>query len=169
VRHERLDQELPEDAFCVLNLLDLAGALSNPGPRLSPGLVKAKQAALATTLDQLIGLCDELGALVEEPRVGDLGLVEDIVHVGVLGEVQGGESGRRVVLLARGKRARLDDGSPREVIVDDGLAIGFEDALRRHVCKSEQLEVSEILFFCLLFLYRKVRKLLVGRGLPSAN
>lgn len=98
VGHERLNEELAKDALCVLDLLRLTGALSNPGLGLSPGLVESKETALATALDQLIGLGDEAGALLEEPRVGDLSLVENTVHIGILSEVEGSKSGRRVVL-----------------------------------------------------------------------
>ena len=96
--HERLDKELAKDALCVLDLLSLTGALSNPGLGLSPGLVESKETALATALDQLIGLGDEAGAILEEPRVGDLSLVENAVHIGILSEVEGSKSGGRIVL-----------------------------------------------------------------------
>lgn len=88
VGNERLDEELAQDASDVLDLLLLGGALGDPGLGLSPGLVEGEEAALATALDELIGLRDEPGALLEEPGVGDLGLVQDILDVGVLGELK---------------------------------------------------------------------------------
>lgn len=129
MRNERLDEELSQDAAGVLNLLHLASTLSNPGLGFGPGLVEAQKTALATALDELIGLCDELGAILEQPRVGDLGLVEDVLNVGVLWESQSSESGRSIVLGRHSKGARLDGWSPGEVVVEDGLAVGLEDRL----------------------------------------
>lgn len=142
MRHERLNEELSEDTLCVLNLLHLTGTLSNPRLGLSPGLIQSKQAALTTALDELIRLCDKASAIVEQPGVCDFSLVEDSVDVGILREVERGESGRRVVLGRGRERAGLDDGCPGEVVVDDGLAIGFENALGRHFA-DESLR-----FFC---------------------
>ena len=85
--HKGLDEESPEDTIDVLDLLGLAGALRYPGLRLWPGLVQGQQTALASALDELIRLRDKLGAGLEEPWVGDLGLVEDIKGVLILGEV----------------------------------------------------------------------------------
>jgi hypothetical protein len=90
VGDEGLDEELAQDAGDVLDLLLLAGAGGDPGLGLGPGLVQGQQTALAAALDELIGLRDELGALLEEPGVGDLGLVQDILDVGVLGELERG-------------------------------------------------------------------------------
>lgn len=132
MRNKGLDEEVSEDTGGVLNLLLLASTLSDPGLGLGPGLVEGEKTALATTLDELIGLCDELGASLEEPRVGDLGLVEDVLDVGVLGESEVSESGGSVVLAGLGKRAGLDGGSPGEVVVEDGLAVGLEDRLGGH-------------------------------------
>ena len=126
----------------MLNLLRLAGTLSDPRLGLSPGLIQSKQAALTTALDELIGLCDKATAIVEQPGVCDFSLVEDSVDVGILREVEGGKSGRRVVRGRGRKRAGLDDRCPGEVVVDDGLAIGFENALGRHFA-DESLR-----FFC---------------------
>jgi hypothetical protein len=132
VRHERLDEELTQDALHVLDLLNLSGALSNPGLRLSPGLVQGQEAALASPLDQLVGLCYELGAVLEQPRVGDLGLVQDILHSCVLWEVQGSEPRGSVVLGWLRQRGGLDDWGAGEVVVEDGLAIGLGDGLCGH-------------------------------------
>jgi hypothetical protein len=75
VGNERLDEELTKNTDDVLNLLGLRGTLSNPSPGLGPGLVEGQETALASPLDQLVGLRDELGAGLEQPGVGDLGLV----------------------------------------------------------------------------------------------
>jgi len=85
--HEGLDEESSKHTLNVLDLLGRAGALCYPGLRLWPGLVQGQETALASALDELIGLRDKLGARLEEPRVGDLGLVEDINGVLVLGKV----------------------------------------------------------------------------------
>jgi hypothetical protein len=132
VRNKGLDKELSQDTSGVLNLLLLTGSLSNPGLGFSPRLVQSQETALASALDELIGLRDELGIRLEEPRVGDLGLVQNILDVGILGKVQRSQSGRRVVLSWRGKRARLDDGSTSEMVVEDGLAVGLENRLGGH-------------------------------------
>lgn len=132
MRNERLDKKLSENTAGVLYLLLLASTFGNPGLGLGPGLVEGEETALATTLDELIGLCDELGAVLEEPREGDLGLVEDVLDVGVLGEVQRSKSSRGVVLGRLSKRAGLDRGSAGEVVVEDGLAVGLEDRLGGH-------------------------------------
>lgn len=133
VRHKGLDEKVTEDTSGVLNLLLLGGTLGDPGLGVGPGLVEGEEAALATALDELVGLCDKLGAVLEEPRVGDLGLVKDVGDVGVLGEAQGGEPGGGVVLGGLGERAGLDGGGAGEVVVEDGLAVGLEDCLGRHV------------------------------------
>jgi hypothetical protein len=132
VRDERLNEEMSQDASGVLNLLLLQGTLSNPSTSLSPSLVKSQETSLATTLDELIGLCNELGTILEEPREAQLSLVENSVDIVIVVEVQRGESGRRVVLGGLGKRARLDDIGAGEVVVDDGLAIGLVDSLCGH-------------------------------------
>lgn len=123
---------MSQDASGVLNLLLLQGTLSDPGTSLSPCLVQSQETGLATTLDELIGLCNELGTVLEEPREAQLSLVENSVDIIIVVEVQRGESGRRVVLGGLGKRARLDDIGAGEVIVDDGLAIGLVDSLCGH-------------------------------------
>lgn len=133
VRNERLDKEVSQDTSSVLNLLFLASSLCNPGLGFGPRLVQRQKTTLASALDELIGLCDELGAVLEEPRVGDLGLVQDILNVGILGEVQRSQSRRRVVLGWSWERAGLDDGSTSEVVVEDGLAVGLENCLGGHV------------------------------------
>ncbi len=133
VRDKGLDEELSQNTSGVLNLLLLGSTLANPGLGISPGLVESEKTALPSALDELIWLRDELGAVLEEPGVGDLGLVQDILNVDIIGEAQDGQSGRRVVLGGHGKRTGLDGGSAGEVVVDDGLAVGLEDGLGGHV------------------------------------
>jgi hypothetical protein len=134
VRHERLDQELSQDTIDSLDSLGLAGTLLNPSSGLSPGLVQGQKAALASSLDELIGLCDELGARLVQPGVLDLGLVKDILGRVLGAEVERAELGVRVVVGGWGERSGLDDGSSGKVVVEDGLAIGFEDRLCGHGC-----------------------------------
>jgi hypothetical protein len=146
VRHERLNQELTEDTGDGLNLNILGGTSLNPIPGLSPGLVQGEQTALAATLDQLIGFGNELGAGGQEPREGDLSLVEDILNSLVIGEVKGGETSRRVVCCGGRKRGRLNDLGASEVVVEDGLAVGLEDRFGGHdmcVCVYEELRENE--------------------------
>lgn len=130
--NEGLDEELTQNAGGVLDLLLLAGTLSNPGLGLWPSLVQGQKTALTTALDQLIGLRNELGTSLEEPGVGDLGLVQDTLDVGILSEVQRAQPGGRVVLGWRGQRSGLDDRGAGEVVVEDGLAVGLENGLGGH-------------------------------------
>lgn len=141
VRNEGLDEELTEDTSDGLNLDFLCSTSLNPFPSLSPSLVETKKTALATALDQLVGFGNELGAGSEEPRIGDLSLVKNILHSKVVGEVEGGESGRRVVGGGGRERSRLDDGSASEVVVEDGLSVGLENGLSRH---CEVLDIVKI-------------------------
>lgn len=90
----------------------------------------------------MVGFGDKLGAGSEEPRVGDLSLVKDILHGKVVGEVERGESGRRVVGGGGRERSRLDDGSASEVVIEDGLSVGLENGLSRH---CEVLDVVKII------------------------
>lgn len=130
--NERLNEESPEVALNVLNLLSLVRACGNPLLRLGPGSVKLEQTRLASPLDQLVGLCDKLGTGSEEERVGGLGGIEDALDVVALAEGDGGELRRRVVGCGCGERSGLDDGSASEVVVEDGLAVGLEDGLGGH-------------------------------------
>lgn len=134
MRHERLNQELSEDTINSLDSLGLAGALLNPCSGLSPGLVQGQKAALASSLDELVGLCNKSGTRLVQPGVLDLSLIEDILGGSTLGEVERAELGVRVVVGSWGKRSGLDDGSSGKVVVEDGLAIGFEDRLCGHDC-----------------------------------
>ena len=88
VRHEWLDEELSQNTMYRLDLLDLAGSLSNPRLGLGPRLVEGQKTALASPLDQLIWLCDKLGTGLEKPWIGDLGLVQNVLDLGILGEMQ---------------------------------------------------------------------------------
>lgn len=134
MRHERLDQELSEDTINSLDSLVLAGTLLNPCSGFSPGLVQGQKAALASSLDELIGLCNKSGARLVQPGVLDLSLIKDVLGGSTLGEVEGAELGVRVVVGSCGERSGLDDRSSGKVVVEDGLAIGFEDRLCGHDC-----------------------------------
>lgn len=59
VGHERLNKEVSKHANNSLDLLLLAGSLLDPSSCLRPALVEAQKAALASSLDQLIRLCNE--------------------------------------------------------------------------------------------------------------
>jgi hypothetical protein len=132
VGHKRLDEELPQNTVDCLDLLLLACPRLDPLTSLGPGLVEGQQAALASPLDQLIWLCDELCSRDEQPGVCDLGLVEDALDVGIGSKVQRRKLGRGVVCGRGGQRSGLDDGSAGEVVVEDGLAVGLEDGFGRH-------------------------------------
>lgn len=88
MRNKGLYQELSQNTRCVLDLLLLASSLSNPGLGLGPSLVQGQQTALASSLDELIGLCNKLGTGLEEPGVGNLGLVQDVLNGSILREGQ---------------------------------------------------------------------------------
>jgi len=154
VRHKRLNEELSQNASSVLDLLLLSSSLSDPGLGFSPGLVQGQETTLASTLDELIGLCDEFGARLQKPRVGHLSLVQDILNVGILGESQRSQARGSIVCGRLGERTRLDDRSPGEVIVEDGLAVGLGNRLgghgdvrRRRACERKEGSASE--FECL--------------------
>ena len=132
MRDKWLNQKLPQHALDRLDLLRLPSASLNPLPGLRPGLVERQQAALATTLDQLIRLCNELGTRSEQPWVCGFGLVQHRRDVLSLWEVERRELGGRVVGGRGRKRTGLDRRSTGEVVVEDGLAVGFEDGFGRH-------------------------------------
>jgi hypothetical protein len=135
VGNKGLDKESAEDSCDGFDLNGLGSASLNPLASLSPSLVESKQTALTTALDQLIGLGDKLGAGDQEPRVGDLSLIKDILDSLVIGEVERCETGRRVVCSRGGERGRLDHWGASEVVVDDGLAVGLVDSFGGHnVC-----------------------------------
>lgn len=87
MRDERLDQKLSQDTLYGFHLLSLPSAGFYPGSSFLPSLVQGQQAAFATTLDQLVGLCNELGPSGQQPWVGGLGLIEDRRNGVVFGEI----------------------------------------------------------------------------------
>ena len=132
MRDERLDEELPKDTVDGLDLLVLSSLGGNPLLCLWPCLVQCEKTALASSLDELIWLCDKLAARDEQPRVLDFGLVKNILDVLVLWEVKRCESCWGVVCGSRWEGCWLDDGSSGKVVVEDGLAVGLEDGLCGH-------------------------------------
>jgi hypothetical protein len=137
---------MPQDTVDRLDPLRLSCPRLNPLTGLGPGLVQGQQTALASPLDQLIWLCNELGTRSQQPRVCGLGLVEDALDVGIGSKVQRCELGRGVVCRGCRQRSGLDDRSAGEVVVEDGLAVGLEDGFGRHgAAMSNKLEqrVSE--------------------------
>lgn len=145
---ERLDQELPQHTIDRLDLDGLASPRLDPLAGIGPRLVQGQQAALASSLDQLIWLRDELGARGQQPRVGGLGLVEHALDVGVSGEVQRGELRRGIVCCRARQRCGLDEGSAGEVVVEDGLAVGLEDGFGGHCGGECELELLVSDEFC---------------------
>lgn len=85
--HKRLDQELTEDTSHCLNLLFLSCSLLNPSSGFCPTLVETEQTTLASSLDELVRLCDELAAGLLQPGVCSLGLVEDSRYLLIFREV----------------------------------------------------------------------------------
>jgi hypothetical protein len=127
VGHERLNEESPQVTLDVLDLLELVCALCNPRLGLGPGSVQLEQTRLASPLDELIGLCDELGTGSEKEGECGLGSVKDALDVVTILESDGGELCGRVVGCLCGKRSGLDHRRASEVVVEDGLAVGLED------------------------------------------
>lgn len=93
---------------------------------------------------QHVGLGYESSTGLKEPRVGDLGLVENVLNLGILGEVQSRQPGGRVVLGRGGKRAGLDGFGAGEVVVEDGLAVGLENRLGGHGDCGESCTVGAV-------------------------
>lgn len=87
MRHKWLDQELSQDTINGLDAYRLAGTLLDPLSGFRPCFVQSKETALASTLDQLIRLCDKLGTGLQQPWVVDLGLVEDVFDVVIVAKV----------------------------------------------------------------------------------
>lgn len=127
VRNERLHEESPQVTLNVLNLLGLVCALSDPLLGLGPGSVQLEQTRLASPLDELVGLCDELGTGSEEEGESGLSSVKNALDVVAIGELDGGELCGRVVGGLCGQRSGLDHRRASEVVVEDGLAVGLED------------------------------------------
>ena len=132
VGHERLNEESPQVTLNVLDLLELVCALCDPGLGLGPGSVQLEQTRLASPLDQLVGLCDELGTGSEEEGECGLSGVKDALDVVAILEGDGGELCGRVVCCLCGERSGLDHRRAGEVVVEDGLAVGLEDRLCGH-------------------------------------
>ena len=65
MRRERLDDESVEGSGRLLDGDRLTGSLLDPSASLLPALVQAKESGLSTSLDELVGLADEL--LGEDP------------------------------------------------------------------------------------------------------
>ena len=76
------------------HLLRLPRTGSDPFFRLFPTLVQREQAGLATTLDQLVGFCDELG---REHPAGQLRVGGDGVGCRVPGDLSDLRRGEREV------------------------------------------------------------------------
>lgn len=132
VGNKWLDEEVPQHALDVLDLDGLVGALGDPGLGVGPGGIELEQAGLASPLDELVGLCDKLGAGGEQEGIGGLGAVEDTVDVVALLEAEDGEFGGRVVGGLGRQRGGLEKGRAGEVVVENGLAVGLEDGLGGH-------------------------------------
>jgi hypothetical protein len=127
VGHKRLNEESPQVTLDVLDLLELVCALCNPCLGIGPGSVQLEQTRLASPLDELIGLCDELSARCEKEGECGLGGVKNALNVVTILESDGGKLCRRVVGGLCGKRSGLDHRRASEVVVEDGLAVGLED------------------------------------------
>lgn len=97
------------------------------GRRGPDGLRGHRDSRQSGAYAQHVWLGDESGIRLKQPRVGNLGLVENTLDIGIFGEVEDGQPGGRVVLRRRGERGRLDYGGAGEVVVENGLAIGLED------------------------------------------
>lgn len=132
MRNEGFDQELAENTSDGLNLNVLSSTSFNPLLGLRPRLVQGQETALAASLDQLVGFGDKLGTGSQQPRIDDLGLIEDILDGGIFGEVERGEPGSGIVSCGGRKRRGFDDRGASEVIIEDGLSIGLEDGLGGH-------------------------------------
>lgn len=100
--YERLNEEMPQNTLDGLDLLPLASAGFNPSTGFGPGFVQGQETALASTLYQLIWLCDEFGTVGQQPGIGDFGLVEDGFDGSIFGELQYSESWGWVMSLGRG-------------------------------------------------------------------
>lgn len=133
VRHKWFDKELPEHTRNVLDLLFLSGSCCDPFSGFWPGLVQGQETSLASSLDQLIWLGNQFHAWCLEPGKCALDLVEDGIDVLIFWEVDRGELGWRVVYAGRLQRSWLDHWGTGEVVVEDGLAISFEDRFGRHI------------------------------------
>lgn len=80
----------------------------------------------------MIWLSDKFHAWSSQPWVGVLDLVEHSIDILIFWEVDGSKLGWRVVYASGLQRSWLDDWGTSEVVVEDGLAISFEDGFGRH-------------------------------------
>lgn len=160
MRYEGLDEEVTKNSLHMLYFLRFCGALSNPSLGLGPGLVQSQKTTLASSLNQLIwfrllirqswplqkdvSVYDtrtlrityyELCAALEEPGICDLGLVKNVVDIDIIGEMERGKSGGRIV-LGLGQRTRLNDRSTSKMVVEDGLPVGLVNRLGGHIRKN---------------------------------
>ena len=133
MRHEGLHEEIPQHALDVLHLLCLVRPRLNPLLRFWPCGIELEETGLASPLDELVGLCYELGAWLQEEWVFGFGGIEHAFDVVAVLEVDCGEFGGWVVCGLRRKGSRFDDWSAGEVVVEDGFAVGFEDRFGGHI------------------------------------
>lgn len=112
VREEGLDDEGVERSSRLLHLNGLASSGRNPLLDLLPALVEAEQAGLSSSLDELVGLRDEL--LGEDP-VGETGSRGDGRSEGVgSGVPENAGSDSKVSLESKEVHLDCDDGTRRE-------------------------------------------------------
>lgn len=123
VRNKWLHEEIPQRTLDVLNLLHLVCTSCNPLLGLWPGSIELEKTRLASSLDQLIGLRNELCTRCEEEWVFGLCGVQDSLYIVSVCECDGCELCGWVVGGPWCERSRLDDGSAGKVVVEDGLAI----------------------------------------------
>ena len=79
--HKRLHKEVPQVTLNVLDLLHLVCAGGDPISRLLPCCVKLQKTRLASSLDELIWLCNEFRARNKEEWVFGLSSVKDALDV----------------------------------------------------------------------------------------
>ena len=104
------------------DLLGLACTLHDPLLGLVPGLVECKETSLASSLDELIGLCDELG--VEDPS-RELGVWGDGIGGRIPGDLR--DLGRWVDELCLDRRGWVDGRSALEPVGEEELGIVLAD------------------------------------------
>ena len=132
VRDEWLDEEVPQVALNMLDLLEPIRSLRNPLSRILPCRVELEKAGFTSPLDELIWFGDQLCSRSEQEWVGGLGTVKDALDIITLLKANGCEFGRRIVCCSCGQRGGLDDGCSGEVVVENGLAVGLEDCFGGH-------------------------------------
>lgn len=127
---------------------------SDPGPDLCPVGIEQQEAALSTTLDQLIGLGDQL--VGQQPRVGLLQMVEQGLNMlskdSGLGVQEGSvdldmsqTSGGLDKLGSSGGDTGGRDGCAEQPMCQQQLSVVLTNGLCRHdMCLSKRFQV---LFF----------------------